>query len=62
MDPVQYEKIADKLMQFRGKMPDTHVLSSTLARIHNDKLKKQIDELLLQIDYHAEMNQRGLIR
>jgi len=62
MEPIHYEKIADKLMQFRGKMPDTHILTGTLARIHNEKLKKQIDEMLVQIDYHAEMNRRGLIR
>ena len=62
MDAIHYDKIADKLIQFRSKIRPSNELSSTLARIHSDKLKKLVDDLLLQIDYVAVLDDKGLIK
>ena len=62
MDPVQYDKIADKLMQFRGKLPDANSLSSLTARSYVDAMKSEIDLLLESIDRLAAFDQDGWIR
>lgn len=62
MDPAHYEKIADKLMQFRGKIPDDTNLQSRTAICALFELKKQIDDLLWQIDRTAELDEAGWIR
>ena len=49
MDPVQYEKIADKLMQFRGKIPKNETLGDHMARMTCDDMKIKIDSLLMFI-------------
>jgi len=62
MDPTHHEKIADKLMQYRGKIPKYGEVHGTLARIHTDKLRKMIDDLMIQVDIVAVMDEKGLIR
>ena len=62
MDAIHYEKIADKLMQFRGKLPDDAVLQDRTAFCAVYEMKKQIDNLLWQIDHHAKLDDKGLIR
>ena len=62
MDPVQYEKIADKLMQFRGKIPKNETLIDHEARMMCDKVKNQLDLLLMMIDEMARLNDAGWIR
>jgi len=62
MDNIHYDKIADKLIQFRSKIPQYNQLSGSLAKNWTDQLKKQIDELLKTVDMVAEMDNRGLIR
>jgi hypothetical protein len=62
MDAVQYEKIADKLMQFRGQLPkDSHVRTE-LGQRAVDHMKNQIEELLNAIDWMARLDDEGLIR
>ena len=61
MDPTHHEKIADKLMQYRGKIPKNNNLSDDYARYCCNLLKLHIDNLLRDIDRIAEMDAKGLI-
>jgi len=62
MDPIHYEKIADKLMQFRGKIPkDTH-LQDAFAKKQVEDLKSDIEAFLFYLDRFAKMDAAGLIR
>jgi hypothetical protein len=62
MDPVQYERIADKLMQFRGKLPkDTHV-TTEIGQRAIDHMNQKIEEFLNAIDWMARLDDAGLIR
>lgn len=62
MDPIQYEKIADKLMQFRGKIPKNETLADHMARMTCDDMKIKIDSLLMYIDEFAKLDEAGWIR
>jgi len=62
MDPTHYDKIADKLMQFRGKLPRPGQLSDKKAEFTVDQLKIYIDGLLENIDAYAELDAKGWIR
>ena len=62
MDPIHYAKLADQLMQFRGKIPDDTVLQDRVAVCAVFELKKQIDHLLWQLDKHAALDEKGWIR
>jgi hypothetical protein len=62
MDAVHYEKIADALMQFRGKLPHPHMLSDKHAEYTVDQLIIYIDGLLANIDVFADMDDKGWIR
>ena len=62
MDPVNYEKIADKLMQFRGKLPkDTH-LTTEIGQRAIDTMMSDINTILNTIDWLAKLDDAGLIR
>lgn len=62
MDAVQYEKIADKLMQFRGKLPkDSHVTTEIGQRVI-DTMNHKINSMLNAIDWMARLDDAGLIR
>jgi hypothetical protein len=62
MDPIHYEKIADKLMQFRGKLPkDTH-LTDAFAKKQVEDMKSDIEAFLFYLDRFAKMDEMGLIR
>ena len=62
MDPVQYDKIADKLMQFRGKLPDVITLQNKEARMMVEFLKNSLDSVLSDIDAYAALDDQGWIR
>ena len=62
MDPTHYEKIADKLMQFRGKIPKNETLADHKARMTCDEIKIKIDTLLMYIDEFAKLDEAGWIR
>lgn len=62
MEPIHYEKIADQLMQFRGKIPTDDLLQDRVAVCAVFELKKQIDNLLWQLDRTAELDAKGWIR
>lgn len=62
MDPTHYEKIADKLMQFRGKLPKDYHLSTAAGKIATQDLKEYIDDLLTAIESYARHDNTGWIR
>ena len=62
MDPVQYEKIADKLMQFRGKLPKDYHLSDDHAKSITDNMKDLIEHMLNELDQYARLDELGMIR
>ena len=62
MDPIHYEKIADKLMQFRGKMAKDYHLQTKFGKQNTDHVKQKIEEILECIDWYANLDDAGLIR
>ena len=62
MDPTHHEKIVDKLMQYRGKIPKHHQLADKIAMFHSEDLRNQIDELIQLIDWYAQQDEKGLIK
>ena len=62
MDTIHYEKIADKLMQFRGMVPNwDHVHSDTGRRMVSE-LNLAIENLLNQIDQFARADDLGWLK
>lgn len=62
MDPIHYEKIADKLMQFRGKLPKEYHLSTDYAHKRTEEMKELIDHLLNELTQYARADDMGWIR
>jgi len=62
MDPTHHEKIVDKLMQYRGKIPKNHALGDRKAMWTCEQMKNYIDELILEIDAFAKCFEQELIR
>lgn len=62
MDPTHHEKIVDKLMQYRGKIPKDGQLSDKKAQFTAEQMRIYIDELISNIDAFAICFQKGLIR
>jgi hypothetical protein len=61
MDPIHHQKIADKLMQYRGKIPKTVNPSNKIAVECTHELKKAIDDLLWYIERYSVAEDMGLI-
>ena len=61
MNPTDYDKIADKLMQFRNRLPRDE-LTSRRARTITGELRQMIMELLEAIDIYAAYDEDGWIR
>jgi len=62
MDPILHEKIADKLMQYRGKIPKYGEVNNWKAKSSVRELTKAIEDLLWQIDNYAQAESKGWIR
>lgn len=62
MDPIHYDKIADKLMQFSNKLPSPGDLSDDYARYCSNVLKFKIFELLKNIDEIAKLDAKGWMK
>ena len=62
MDPIHYDKIADKLIQFYSKLPDESILEYKLAEIEVKSMKLMIENLLKSIDNMARKDENGWIR
>lgn len=62
MDAAHYEIIADKLMQFRGKLPKSYHLHDDHAFLVVKNMKELIEHLLNELDQLARMDDLGMIR
>ena len=62
MDPTHYEKIADKLMQFRGKLPKDYHLSTEYGQNRTDEMKQLIEHLLNELTQYSRADELGWIR
>jgi len=62
MDPTHHEKIVDKLMQYRGKIPKSGHLGDKEAQWTCEHMKKYIDNLIEHIDTFAKCFEKGLIK
>ena len=62
MDAIHRDKIADKLIQFRSKIPHQDDLGTRMGKNAVIELKNKIDDLLWQIDNYAMVDSSGWIR
>jgi len=62
MDPAHHEKIVDKLMKYRDKIPQNHTLGDRKAMWTCEQMKLYIDELILEIDAFAKCFKQDLIK
>jgi hypothetical protein len=61
MDAKHHEKIADKLMQYRGKIPKYAEVNDRIAKMMVRSLTTKIDEVLWEIDHFAKADDLGMI-
>lgn len=62
MDPTHHEKIVDKLMQYRGKIPKDGTLVDIKSKIMMSMMRDQVDDMIELIDLLAKQFEMGLIR
>tara|TARA_Y100000004_G_C8929186_1_gene419121 strand:- start:1435 stop:1623 length:189 start_codon:yes stop_codon:yes gene_type:complete len=62
MDAYHYDKIADKLIQFHSKLPNSDDLEFKLASMEVTEMKILIEQLLKRIDNMARKDENGWIR
>ena len=62
MDAIHYDKIADKLIQFNSKLPETIKLEEPTAILMVKCMKVAIYQMLKDIDSMAKEDEKGWIR
>lgn len=62
MDAIHYDKIADKLIQFRSLFQTFGHLEDIKAQWTIDKMVLMIDDLLFSIDNMAKLDESGWIK
>ena len=62
MDAHEYDKMADKLMVFRGKLPDTHYFKSIYAIKKVQKMNDLINQMLEHIYDLSIADSQGWIK
>jgi len=62
MEASDFDKIADKLIQFRGKIPQNAHLYGYYSRLAAKRLRVRIDNLLDAIDHYAKKDNLGWIK
>ena len=62
MDPTHFDKIADKLMQYKGKLPDIVRQDDELVVEFILKQQGLINDLLSTIDTFAKFNDMGWVK
>lgn len=62
MDAIHYCKIADKLVNFHSKLPDTDDLELYDAKSTVEGMKIMIEKMLKLIDDMANRDEKGWIR
>jgi hypothetical protein len=61
MDPTHHEKIVDKLMQYRGKIPKDGQVFDKDTQLRCRLMRENIDRIISSIDALAEKFELGLI-
>jgi len=62
MDPIHHEKIVDKLMQYRGKIPKTGQLATKHGQVSCYQMRMNVEHLIKLIDSFAVAWEKELIR
>ena len=62
MGSTEYDRIVDKILQFRGKIPQYGAVNDRVAKMAVYELNKAIDQLLWQIDNYAKCDALGWIK
>jgi archaellum component FlaC len=62
MDAIHYDKIADKLIQFHSKLPDTADLELYDAKSTVEGMKIMIEKMLKLVDDMANRDEKGWLR
>lgn len=62
MDATHHEKIVDKLMQYRGKIPKDGQLYDKKAQYTCHDMRAQIDLLIRSIEWFADCFEKELIK
>ncbi len=62
MDPIHHATIVDKLMQYRGKVPQITDVHNRIGICGVYQLRKKIDELIWQIENYAKTDEMELIK
>ena len=62
MDAQDFDKLADQLLQFRGKIPNEDHLMWYHSRIAAKKLRVRIDNLLDALDHYSKKDNLGWIK
>jgi len=62
MDAQEYDKIVDKLLQLRGRIPVSGTCKLHHAKVASRNLRVSIDNLLEDIEKYAELDILGWIK
>jgi len=62
MDATHYDKIADKLIQFNSKLPETINLEDPSSILMVKCMKVAIYQMLKDIDSMAQQDEKGFLR
>jgi hypothetical protein len=62
MDAIHYDKIADKLVNFNSKLPQSVDLESSHAKTIVSDMKELIEHMLNEINLMARFDDMGWIR
>ena len=62
MDAKEYAKIADKIMQIKGKLPQSWHQNDALVQRQVDLLHERLSEALVFLDTLAKMDDMGWVK
>ena len=62
MDATDFDKMADKIMVFRGKLPKLYDLQSPYAYARVNDMLNLIEQMLTEIDILSEVYDKGWIK
>lgn len=62
MDAIHYDKIADKLINFLGRLPQDVDLEDKNSKVNTQAMKNAIVQLLNDIDIYSQLDNDGWIR
>ena len=62
MNPTDYDKIVDKLMQFRGKLPKSGQVFEPKAKVACKMMRDLVDDFILLIEEFAKLESKGWIK